>query len=42
MTRGEAGRLWGDGPQKPEENGPDPAEDPIVYLDDGGDEEDEG
>lgn len=42
MTREEARRLRGDDPQKPEENGPDPAEDPIVYLRDGREPEDEG
>ena len=41
MTREEARRLREDAPGA-EENGPDPAEDPIVYLRDRAEEEDEG
>ena len=40
MTRAEARRLRGEDPGT--EDGPDPAEDPIVYLRDGREQEDEG
>ena len=34
MTRSEARRAGGPGVPGPEDDGPDPAEDPILYLQD--------